>query len=499
MQDNLLFAAIDIGSNSFHLAIARYEQGVLKKIAAMSEKVQLGGGLDENNHLSKEAQERGLECLSHFADRMEAIDPACIRIVATNTLRQAVNTDEFIKQANAILPKPIEVISGREEARLIYLGVAGTEPSPKRRFVVDIGGGSTELIIGQGDDTLLTESAQMGAVSFTQRFFASGKIDQKSFDAALFAAKKEIISHAKAYQKTGFEVALGSSGTVKSVQKALSWLKLSTNGEIGLKGVMALKARLLACGHVERIDIAAIKDHRKPIFPAGLAILLAVMEVFAIKELFYCDGALREGVIFEMLGRQVQSIDVRKQSVQKLAGKFDVDKKQVKRMQKTLSLLFEAARSALCLGAVDKEWLGFVSWLHEIGLLIGHSGYHRHGAYVVKNADIAGFSKSDQVLMAQIIQHHRRSLDPKAYRTILESGGEHLVHLVLLFRLAALMNQSRHELGKKPFVFMVSSPTHWQLFLDPMGVHYNFLLAQLQDEPKAFLAWGINLQLGDLS
>lgn len=498
MQDNLLFAAIDIGSNSFHLAIARYEQGVLKKIAAMSEKVQLGGGLDENNHLSKEAQERGLECLSHFADRIEAIDPACIRVVATNTLRQAVNTDEFIKKANDILPRPIEVISGREEARLIYLGVAGTQPSPKRRFVVDIGGGSTELIIGQGDDTILTESAQMGAVSFTQRFFSSGIIDKKSFDAAVFAAKKEIVSHAKAYQKTGFEWALGSSGTVKSVQKALSWLKLST-GEIDLKGVLALQAHLLSCGHVECIDIAAIKDHRKPIFPAGLAILLAVMEVFDIKELHYCDGALREGVIFEMLGRQVQSIDVRKQSVQKLAGKFDVDKKQVKRMQKTLSLLFEAAQLVLCLTVVDKEWLGFASWLHEIGLLIGHSGYHRHGAYVVKNAEIAGFSKSDQMLMAHIIQHHRRNLDPKSYRVLLEVGGIHLVHLVLLFRLAALMNQSRHELGKKPFVFVVSSPEHWQIFLDPAGVHYDFLSTQLQDEPAAFLAWGIHLQIGDLN
>lgn len=264
LANNELMAAIDIGSNSFHLAIARLDHGEVRKLASMSEKVQLAAGLDENNYLSLEAQKRGLDCLTRFVGRLDAVSPQRLRIVATNALRQAKNADEFIRQANLILPKPLEVIAGREEARLIYLGVSHTNASTDKRLVIDIGGGSTEFIIGKGFDPILTESLQMGCVAFTKSYFTDGAITEKAFEKAIAGARKEVLGISRLYQKTGWDSVTGSSGTIKAVNQILLQLGLADeNARVTYSGVKEIQKLLIKAKHIDNIDFADIKDTRK--------------------------------------------------------------------------------------------------------------------------------------------------------------------------------------------------------------------------------------------
>lgn len=339
LANNELMAAIDIGSNSFHLAIARLDHGEVRKVASMSEKVQLAAGLDENKYLSEEAQQRGLDCLARFMGRLDSVSADRLRIVATNALRQAKNAEDFIRRANEILPKPIEIIAGREEARLIYLGVSHTNASSDKRLVIDIGGGSTEFIIGQEFDPLLTESLQMGCVAYTQWFFQSGDITESAFNDAISDARKEILRISTTYQKTGWTSVVGSSGTIKAVRNVLVSKGWADDQErITYEGVKNLQKLLIKIGRVEDIDLEGVKEHRKAVFPAGVAVLLAAMKVLGIDTMTYSDGALREGVMYDMLGRFARE-DVRDRSVHALVERYSVDKRQAKRVVRSCERL----------------------------------------------------------------------------------------------------------------------------------------------------------------
>ncbi len=488
-DDSEKFAAIDIGSNGFHLAIAERQGDKLKKLASMSEKVQLASGLNPHGELSKDVQIRGLDCLSRFVGRISDIRSDRLRVVATNALRQAVNGDEFIRHANAILPVPIEVISGREEARLVYLGVAHTNPSKAQRLVIDIGGGSSELIIGKGLTPFLKESAQMGSVSFSQRFFASGQITHDAFERAIYASQKEIIKHAKRYTKTGFDEVIGSSGTIKAVAKALPDLGYS---EITPDAVEALKAKLIATGTVDAIEMTGVKAHRKAIFPAGVAILLAIMKVFAISRLSYSDGALKEGVMYDMLAR-LDANDVRNDSVRELMSRFDVDKKQAKRVAKTAVMFFDDVCHHLGLVANGRELLYRAGLLHEIGLAIGHTRYHQHSAYMLHHADMAGFSRNDQALLSHLVQYHRRSISEQDAQTIQAAGGTNLMYLALLLRLAVATHHDRCDISKQQITLHIKTPTHWQLTLTADSPEQQTRLIDLGDEVAWFEKWGVIL------
>ncbi len=487
--DDELLCAIDLGSNSFHMAIAYVKNGELRKIASMSEKVQLGAGLDERGYLSSEAQDRGLACLSRFMGRLDNVATDRLRVVATNTLRQATNSDEFIVKANQILPCPIEVISGREEARLIYLGVANTTPSDELRFVIDIGGGSTELIIGQGGRSILTESAQMGAVSFTQKFFKGGVISEERFHHAMLFAKKEVAQHIKRYQKVGFTQTIGSSGTVKAVLGALTGLELITHETITKEAVSALKKHLIHLRDVQHIDLQGVKDHRKAIFPAGVAILSAVMESFHVKTMTYSDGALREGVMYDMLSR-FDSNDARDDGVLKLADKFNVDKKQAKRVAKTARLLFDAAQERLGFNQNDHDLLRRSALLHEIGMSIGHSSYHRHSAYILEFGEIAGFSQMEQTRLAGMVRYHRRKITVSDHETLANIGTDRMTKLALLLRLAVAINHTRTDIQKSDIKFTLDDPSHWIL-----AVAKERLFTGLVDEIDNFAAWGVTLEV----
>ena len=495
LANDELMAAIDIGSNSFHLAIARLDHGEVRKVASMSEKVQLAAGLDEDNILSEEAQQRGLDCLSRFVGRLESVSAVRLRIVATNALRQAKNADEFIRRANEILPKPIEIIAGREEARLIYLGVSHTNASSDKRLVVDIGGGSTEFIIGQEFDPILTESLQMGCVAFTKSFFEDGNITEKAFEKAIAAARKEILAISGRYQKTGWSSVIGSSGTIKAARNVLVSKGWADDQErITYQGLKSLEKLLIKVGDVNDIELEGVKEHRKAVFPAGVAVLRAVMKVFGIDTITYSDGALREGVMYDMLGR-FASEDVRDRSVEALIKRYSVDKKQAKRVVKTSHCLFEQVQAQLGLTTEDDDLLRRAAFLYEIGLAISHSGYHRHSAYLLEHSDVPGFSQVDQLRISQLVQHHRRKLKAEGYARTVAAGGESLIYLCLILRLAVLAHHSRSDFQRPVLNLNLVDKTHWQITVDADSDDYPLLVSDLKDEVSQFGKWGVELEV----
>lgn len=493
LDDDELMAAIDIGSNSFHLAIARLDHDEVRKVVSMSEKVQLAAGLDANNYLTDDAMTRGIDCLKRFSAQLESIAPTRIRIVATNALRRAKNAAEFIKQANAILPKPIEVIAGREEARLIYLGVSHTNASSDKRLVFDIGGGSTEFIIGQGFEPILTESLQMGCVAFTKQFFADGNITESAFAHAFAAARREVLVIHGQYQKAGWSSVVGSSGTIKAVRNVLVDKGWADDQEcVTYSGVKKLEKLLLKIGHTDKIDLVGVKEHRKAVFPAGVAVLRATMEVLGIEALSYSDGALREGVMYDMLGR-FASEDVRDRSVEALMTRYSVDKKQAKQVVRTSLRLFEQVEDTLKLSQDDKDLLRRAAFLYEIGLAISHSNYHRHGAYLLEHADIPGFSQVDQKRMAQLVLTHRRKLKADILEQTQAAGGKSLVYLCLLLRLAALTHHSRTRYKPPIMTLTVTDEGVWHVRVNTDYEHHRFLLSDLTADIEQFAKWGVTL------
>lgn len=495
IANNELMAAIDLGSNSFHLAIARLDHHEVRKLASMSEKVQLAKGLDENNYLSQEAIDRGLACLTRFVGRLDTVSPERLRVVATNTLRQAKNANDFIERANKILPKPIEIIAGREEARLIYLGVSHTNASTGKRLVIDIGGGSTEFIIGKGFDPILTESLQMGCVSFSKRFFQNGEITEKAFEQAIAAARKEVMVISRNYQKTGWDSIMGSSGTIKAIKQILISLGLADEQEqITFKGVKHIQKQLVKMGHIDKIAFAEIKETRRAVLPAGVAVLLAVMSVLGIDTIAYSDGALREGVMYDMLGR-FSSEDVRDRSVQALMIRYSVDVKHAKRVVKTAEHLFNQVKEKLSFNEEYGDILRRAGYLHEIGLAISHSGYHRHSAYLVQNSDIDGFSQIDKTRLANLLHFHRRKLKPESYQQLMEVGGRQLVNLALLMRLAVLMNATRSKQTNLSATLDIIGDKKWRITVPKNCDNVELLLNDLQEESQLWQKWGISLEI----
>ena len=493
--DEELLAAIDMGSNSFHLAIARVDHGEVKKVASMSEKVQLAAGLDENKNLTEAAQQRGLACLARFVGRLGSVQPNRLRIVATNALRQAKNGHEFIQKAAEILPKPIEIIAGREEARLIYLGVSHTMANSGRRLVVDIGGGSTELIIGEEFEPIHTESVQMGCVAFTKAYFEDGDINQKAFDKAVTAARKEISGIANTYKAAGWDAVVGSSGTIKACRQIcvnMGWS--NEREELTREGLEKIKDKLLKYKHVTDMEFEGLKEDRRAVLPAGIAILYAVFDVLNIGYLTYSDGALREGVMYDLLGR-FQHEDIRDRSVHALMGRYNADTKQAERVVKTAQKLFDDVKQPLALNSEDSDLLRRAAYLHEIGLAISHSGYHRHGAYLLQHSDIAGFSQVDQNHLSHLVAHHRRKLRSDARIDVNKVGGSRLLYLCLLLRLAVLVNHSRSDEMLPAIELKVKNAQQWQLSVAGDARQWPLLVAELHDEQVQFRNWEIDLAI----
>lgn len=437
-----LVAAIDLGSNSFHMIVASLRHGELAVVDRLREMVRLGAGLTPTRHLSDEAQRKALDCLQRFGQRLRDMPAGSVRAVGTNTLRVARNADAFLKLAEQALGHPIDIIAGIEEARLIYQGVANSLPNDgKRRLVIDIGGGSTEYIIGVDQTPRQKESLRMGCVSMSLKHFHDGKVSAKRFKRAVLSAQIELEPFEKAFRSGMWERAVGASGTMRTVEKILVSNGWSKEG-ITLEGLNRLLDAVLSAGHCDKLQLSDLSIDRRPILPGGLAIIYASFKSLNIQHMRVAEGALREGLLFDLLGR-INHEDVRDRTVSALATRFHVDLEHAARVRDTLS---EFARQALPKNLIDletaKPWLDWAATLHEIGLDIAHSDYHKHGAYVIENGDLPGFSKQDQKLLATLVRFHRRKLTAKNFKELVKPWDVWAFPMTLLLRLAFLLHRS---------------------------------------------------------
>ena len=458
-------AAIDLGSNSFRLQVGRVVGDQIYTLDSMKEPVRLASGLTSGKRLDDAAQLRALDALRRFGERLGGLDRGAVRAVATNTLRVAKNAPEFLPLAEEALGFPIEIIAGREEARLIYIGASHSLPlATHKRLVVDIGGGSTEFIIGKRHDPQLMESLYMGCVSYTLRFFPDRKIDRKRLREAQIAAAKEIELIAHDYQRLGWKEAVGSSGSARAIADVLELNRLNPNGESGItrEGLDKLCFLLIKAGSAEALDLQGVKGDRLPVLPGGIAIMSAIFEELNIERMTYADGALRLGVLYDLLGR-FHHHDMRESTVVQFRKRYQVEADQVERVEATaLSALTQLAE-----GSPTEAGVQFLCWaarLHEIGISIAHNAYHKHGAYILTFADMPGFSKKDQARLAMLVLGHRGKLEKMGAIPAVDSAWS----LIFCLRLAVLLHRTRDDrmlpawrASKIPKGFQLELPAEW--------------------------------------
>ncbi|HJW81289.1 MAG TPA: exopolyphosphatase [Acidiferrobacterales bacterium] len=440
-------AAVDLGSNSFHLLVAQTGDGMLHVLDRLQEMVRLGGGLDENNRLTPAVRARALACLARFGQRLRGLPRGSVRAVGTNTLRRLRNGDAFLVAAERALGHPIEIIAGREEARLIYQGMAQSRPDDgRRRLVVDIGGGSTELIVGEGREPLVMESLHMGCVGLSQVHFADGVITAKGMRRAETAARLELQPVENQFRRS-WEVAIGTSGTIRAIRgvlRAEGW----TDGAITRAALARLRDALIAARHIDRIELNGLNPERAPVFPGGVAILSAVFEALGVERMQVADGALREGLLYDLLGRLKHS-DVREQTVSALGARFRADAAQAERVALTAAYCFKQVARAWLLDAEAERMLGWAARLHELGLTVAHNQYHKHGGYLAEKADLPGFTWQEQQQLAALIRGHRRKFPLEVFELLPLAARPGALRLCVLLRLAVLLHRGRHDIDLK--------------------------------------------------
>ena len=440
MKEGTLLAAVDLGSNSFRLEIGRYEHGQIHRVDQLKETVRLGGGLDDERHLTEDAMQRGWDCLARFSERLQGFKPRQVRAVATQTLREARNRDAFLHRGCERLGFPIEVIAGTEEARLIYQGVAQMLPqSQERRLVVDIGGRSTELILGQDRTAHETHSFRLGSVSWSMKYFPQGRLTEQALQRAEIAAQAVLEEALTLYPRTQWDVAYGASGTVSAVAEILAqagW----PEGVIELEGVRWLRKCLLRAGHVHAVHLEGLKEDRRAVIGGGVSVLHALMGLLRIDTLHVAEGALRQGVLFEMVERADHSRDTRDTSVNRLAIKLGVDLAQAERVQRQALRFLRQTQAA----HDDDELARMLGWacqLHEVGMAISHSDYHKHGAYILDNADMLGFGMPELHQMGLLVLGHKGKL--RKLEAALDDMG--LAQMLMALRLAVIVCHARQE------------------------------------------------------
>lgn len=436
-------AAIDLGSNSFHMVVARLDGAGLKVMDRLREPVRLAAGLGPDKRLDPAAVERALECLERFGQRLRELPSGAVRAVGTNTLRKARDRRPFLAAAGRALGHDIEIVSGYEEARLIYLGVAHSLADDEdRRLVMDIGGGSTELIIGERFAPRLMESLHVGCVSATAVHFPDGRITARRLARAELATRRELEPVAAGFRELGWSRAVGASGTIRAIERILRESGWSPGG-ITPAGLQRLRKALVAAGHVERLALKGLGAERAQVIPGGFAVLAGAFEHLGLERMEAADGALREGLLYDLLGR-IRHEDVRSASVTGLARRYHADAAQAARVETTaLYLLDQAAAGWRLEGAATRRMLGWAAQLHEAGLDISHSQYHKHGAYIVGWSDLAGFSRDEQQVLATLVRAHRRKFPLGQFRELSGDWRRTAVHLGVLLRLAVVLHRGR--------------------------------------------------------
>jgi len=487
MQNGTLLAAVDLGSNSFRLEIGRFDHGRIHRTEYLKETVRQGNGLDADRNLTPEAMQRGWDCLARFGERLAGFKKHQVRAVATQTLREARNREEFLARAHKILGFPIDVIPGREEARLIYQGVAHLLPqSDERRLVVDIGGRSTEMILGKGLDARTMESYRVGSVAWSMKYFPEGQFTPRAFSTAEVAAKAVLDEAVNAYRAGAWDTAYGSSGTIGAVSDVLTAAGWPA-GLVTRDGLDWLLDRLLKAQSADRLKLDGMKDDRRAVIGGGVSVLRAVFDLLGISQMEAAQGALRHGVLYDLLDREQELTDLRSTTVQRLSSKFNADPAQAQRVSKVARHLFAMAGAGLPAADIARfqRKLEWAAQLHEIGSLISHSDYHKHGAYILDNADAPGFALPELHRLSLLVLGHRGKLRK------LEVDFEDRVFIqqLLCLRLAVILCHARRdpdlkgmqlECGSEPGrIFVLNCRAGWgQAF--PQSAHL------LQEE---VLAW----------
>jgi exopolyphosphatase/guanosine-5'-triphosphate,3'-diphosphate pyrophosphatase len=438
------------------MVIARFTHGQLAIVDRLREMVRLAAGLDEHGRLDKAATTRALQCLERFGQRLRDLKADSVRVVGTNTLRKAHRKQAFLERARAALGHPIEIISGIEEARLIYLGVVNTMPNePGRRLVMDIGGGSTELIIGEGRNSLRLESLHMGCVSMSLEHFRSGKITGKRFERARTAARLELEPIRAAFRSLGWEHAIGSSGTIRVIGEMVRNLEPGTTA-ITPTGLRRLAREIIEAGNVDAIRLPDMTSERAPVFPGGLAILAEAFETLGIQQMRIADGALREGLLYDMVGRFTDE-DARVRTVRAMQQRYHVDVEQAARVEATaLALLRQVAQPWGLSDPLAESALSWAARLHEIGLDVSHSQYQKHGAYLLAHADMPGFPREEQALLACLVGAHRRKIVVNT-EDLIPPWDQEAKLLALILRLAVLLHRG-HGSEPLPNIRLTATP-----------------------------------------
>jgi exopolyphosphatase/guanosine-5'-triphosphate,3'-diphosphate pyrophosphatase len=481
-------AAVDLGSNSFHLQIGRVVDHQLYLLDSLRDPVRLGAGLTRDRRIDRATQVRAIEALGRFGERLRGFPKGAVRAVGTNALRVARNADAFLADAEAALGFPIEVIFGREEARLIYVGVAHSlPPSEESRLVIDIGGGSTECSIGRGFKPDLTESLSMGCVSWTLRFFSDGRLDKSAFKKAELAAANEVQRILKGYRRHGWVEAIASSGSARSIASVLRESGWIDHG-IDRVGLERLRAQLFKAGEMDRLRLPGLKEDRVAVFAGGVAIMSALFGEFGLEHVEVSDSALRQGVLYDLIGRERHE-DMREATVSQFMRRYQADGSQAARVGRLALMLFDD----LSPDAPDADVLAlrFAAALHEIGIGIAHAGYHKHSAYVISQADMPGFSQREQARLAHLVLAHRGKLSKmEGLPTRPEDWP-----LIAALRLAALFFLARTDVELPRLTlravdagFQVSLPRAW---LD----EHPLTEAALEAESEEWRQLGMRLEL----
>ncbi len=479
MNNNLEYqtvAAVDLGSNSFHMIVVSLADQQMQILDRLREQVRLAAGLDQRKHLSAEAQARALACLERFGQRLRDMPQGSVRAVGTNTLRSAHQTSGFLHAAERALGHPIEIIAGREEARLIYLGVAHSLASPPQEhcLVVDIGGGSTEFIIGEEFEPLRRESLFMGCVSFGVKYFNNGLILKENFRKAEIAARLELQPVAQEFRRLGWQRAIGSSGSIKSISKVLIAEGWSRDG-ISLEGLKKLRNVLIDAGDIKKLRLKDLSEERLAIFPSGVAILLAIFEELGISRMTVSDWALREGLVFDLIGR-IRHEDIRDHTVLRIQKRYNVDINQANRVMKTALEMFAQAAATWELGCENSRLtLKWAAQLHEVGLIVAHNQYHKHG----------------QGILAALVRGHRRKFPLSLFETYPQTERQMATRLCIVLRLAILLHRHRNDM---PLPFLTASKNSLRLTFPPDWLAKHPLSqADLENEQHYLAAIGFQL------
>ena len=463
-----VIAAVDLGSNSFHMVVARYSHGQLVIIDRLREVVRLAAGVGDDGRIDKDVVARALACLERFGQRLRDMHARNVRVVGTNALRISRRKQAFLERARDALGFPIEIVSGMEEARLIYSGVAHNLPNELgRRLVIDIGGGSTEIIIGERYEPLELESLQMGCVSLSQRFFGDGRLSAKRIERARLAARLELEPIQAAFQRRGWERAVGSSGTVRVIADSIREIDPAASN-VTPEGLELLLKRLAESGSLRELDLDAVSEERRPVFPGGTVILAEILAALGIAQMRFVEGALRDGLLYDMVGRMTRS-DARERTVGSMQRRYHVDIEQAERVEATAMAFLNQLKTAWGLDDPLAELsLKWGARLHEIGLDVAHNGYHRHGAYLLENADMPGFAREEQQLMARLVGSHRRKFTLERLEDLIPPWDRLAIYLIVLLRLAVLLHRGRSavalpniELAARGRTLELRFPARW--------------------------------------